>query len=218
MSQSLKERYQSSALFGANAPYVEDLYAAYQRDPASVPENWRRFFAGMGAAEPAQVTPRPASAPARLAVTPPQPGPIPRAGDAPGEKQAAVARLIQVYSQRGYQIADLDPLDLTERRIPQVLRPEYLGLTEADMDTEFFTTGVASTGGARMRLKDIIALLRRVYSGKVGADFAHLSRGRERQWLRERLEQGMLGDPFSVAERRHILGGLTAAEGIERLT
>ena len=67
-----------------------------------------------------------------------------------------------------------------------------------------------------MRLKDIIALLRRVYSGKVGADFAHLSRGRERHWLRERLERGMLGDPFSAAERRHILGELTAAEGIER--
>jgi 2-oxoglutarate dehydrogenase E1 component len=215
MSQSLKERYQSSALFGTNAPYVEDLYEAYQRDPASVPKNWRQFFAGMGGAEPARAMPRPVAEtrPARIVARPP---PMARAGEAAGEKQAAVARLIQVYSQRGYQIADLDPLDLTERHVPRVLRPEYLGLTRADMDTEFFTTGVTSTGGAKMRLKDIIALLQRVYSGTVGADFAHLSRARERQWLRERLEQGMLGDPFTAAERRHILDELTAAEGIER--
>jgi 2-oxoglutarate dehydrogenase E1 component len=139
-----------------------------------------------------------------------------RPADAIGEKQAAVARLIQVYSQRGYQVADLDPLGIAELHVPQVLRPEYIGLSEADMETGFFTTGLTSTGGAKMRLRDIIALLRRIYSGKVGADFAHLSHDRERQWLRERLEKGMLGDPFSAAERRHILGELTAAEGIER--
>jgi 2-oxoglutarate dehydrogenase E1 component len=214
MSQSLKERYQSSALFGANAPYVEDLYEAYRRDPASVPANWRQFFAGMSSGDTSPVARHPASATARPAVA--RPGAASGAGDAPGEKQAAVARLIQVYSQRGYQIADLDPLGLTEQHVPRVLQPEYLGLAEADMDTEFFTTGVTSTAGARMRLRDIIALLRRVYSGTIGPDFAHLSRARERQWLRERLEKGLLGDPFTAVERRHILGELTAAEGIER--
>ena len=49
MSQSIKDHYQSSPLFGANAPYVEDLYESWQRDPGSVPENWRSFFARMGA-------------------------------------------------------------------------------------------------------------------------------------------------------------------------
>jgi 2-oxoglutarate dehydrogenase E1 component len=215
MSQSLKDYYQSSALFGANAPFVEDLYEAYQRDPASVPENWRRYFTGMGGqatVETRRTVASPAAPwrPARVVA-----GPA-RASDVIGEKQAAVARLIQVYSLRGYQMADLDPLGMAERRVPQVLRPEYTGLGEADLDTEFFTTGLASTGGARMRLRDILALMQRVYSGKVGADFAHLSRGRERQWLRERLEKGMLGEPFSAQERRHILGELTAAEGIER--
>jgi 2-oxoglutarate dehydrogenase E1 component len=117
---------------------------------------------------------------------------------------------------RGYQIADLDPLGLTEARMPLVLRLEHLGLGDSDLDTEFYTTGLASTGGAKMRLRDILALLRRVYSGKVGADYAHLSRGRERIWIRERLEKGLLGDPFTAEERRQILGHLTMAEGIER--
>lgn len=218
MSQSIRDHYLSSPLFGANAPYVEDLYESYQRDPASVPENWRRFFASMGPA-PAAVTRvvslpspgtragRPAAAAAATAARP---------GDAFSVKQAAVSRLIQVYSQRGHQVADLDPLGLAERRLPQVMRLDYVGLGEADMDTEFFTNGLASTGGARMKLRDILALLRRVYSGRIGADYAHLSRSRERGWIRERLERGQLGEPFTAAERRHILGQLTAAEGIER--
>jgi 2-oxoglutarate dehydrogenase E1 component len=217
MSQSLRESYASSPLFGANASYVEDLYETYLRDPNGVPANWRAFFAGLpagriaaGAAHvsrPVAPVPPPAVGPAATA---------PRPASTPGEKQAAVSRLIQVYSLRGYQIADLDPLGLAEKRVPLVLRLEQLGLGDTDMDQEFYTTGLATTGGRKMRLRDILVLLRRVYSGKVGADFAHLTRGRERIWLRERLERGLLRDGFSADERREILGHLTAAEGIER--
>ena len=28
-------------LYGANAPYIEDLYARFQQDPASVDAEWR---------------------------------------------------------------------------------------------------------------------------------------------------------------------------------
>ncbi|MEQ1785395.1 MAG: 2-oxoglutarate dehydrogenase E1 component, partial [Hyphomonadaceae bacterium] len=34
-------------LYGANAAYIEQLYAEYAEDPASVPESWQRFFAGV---------------------------------------------------------------------------------------------------------------------------------------------------------------------------
>ena len=36
----------SSFLHGANAAYVEDLYARYQDNPGAVDAEWRRFFAG----------------------------------------------------------------------------------------------------------------------------------------------------------------------------
>ena len=45
MSQTLRQIYASSPLFGGNAAYVEDLYASWLRDPASVPARWRQFFA-----------------------------------------------------------------------------------------------------------------------------------------------------------------------------
>ena len=38
-------------LYGANAAYIEQLYAQYAEDPASVPESWQRFFRGV--ADPA---------------------------------------------------------------------------------------------------------------------------------------------------------------------
>src|SRR5262245_2065651 len=35
---------QTSFLYGANAPYVEDLYAKYQENPDNVDAQWREFF------------------------------------------------------------------------------------------------------------------------------------------------------------------------------
>ena len=38
---SLRQKIASSPLFGGNAAYVEDLYAAWLKDPAAVPARWR---------------------------------------------------------------------------------------------------------------------------------------------------------------------------------
>ena len=217
MSQSLKQRYAWSALFGSNAGYIEDMYASFMENPDSVPENWRAFFDQLGT-EHTPAIPQRAMQQALVDGTARKA--LPRASapvlTAANEKQAAVARLIQVYRLRGHQIADLDPLGLTERRMPAVLKPDYLGLTEADMDTRFYTGGLAGCDDQRLPLKEIIRILRQVYCGRVGADFAHLSRGRERLWIRERLERGMTTDQFTSEDRRAILEQLTAAEGIER--
>jgi 2-oxoglutarate dehydrogenase E1 component len=210
--KTLRQSYATSPLFGGNAAYLEDLYERFLADPNSVPLRWREFFAetqgGTG--------PVPAGAarqPGRLAALPAgrDAGPAP-----PTEKQASVSRLIQVYRQRGHQIADIDPLGLLERPLPIVMGLDYHGLSEADLGTSFYVGSVGGEPDVRMPLRDVLATFRRVYCGKIGADFAHLSRGRERVWIQERLERGMLSDPFTADERRHVLLQLTAAEGIER--
>src|SRR5690606_2466552 len=38
----------TSFLYGANAPFVEELYARYQDNPSSVDGEWRTFFEGLG--------------------------------------------------------------------------------------------------------------------------------------------------------------------------
>ena len=45
----------TSFLFGSNAGYIEDLYARYQSNPATVGEEWRDFFAGLGGESGADV-------------------------------------------------------------------------------------------------------------------------------------------------------------------
>ena len=228
MSQTLRQIYASSPLFGGNAAYVEEMYATWLKDPASVPARWRQFFseqvpgqadgsslaaiASEGAGVASRLAPAISSNAQRASIdsaSADEGGPL-------TEKQAAVSRLIQVYSLRGHQIADLDPLGMQQRPMPNVMRLDYAGLNDADLDTEFYVGTFAGQTDVRMRLRDLLATLKTVYGGKVGADFAHLSRGRERVWIRERLERGMLANPLSDDERRHILVQLTAAEGIER--
>ncbi|MYJ95602.1 MAG: 2-oxoglutarate dehydrogenase E1 component, partial [Proteobacteria bacterium] len=132
------------------------------------------------------------------------------------EKQAAVSRLIQVYSLRGHQIADLDPLGLWQRSIPAVMKLDFLGLDETDLDAEFFTGGLAGTGHSRMKLRDILDVLKRVYCGRIAMEFAHISRARERLWLRQRFEEDRAASDLGREERRRIYASLNRAEGLER--
>ncbi len=220
MSNSLKEQLASTPLFGGNASAVERFYEQYLENPDSVANGWREYFEAMGDPDTEIVhsairdellaEARQGRKPGRVTTS--------RSGKpaTSGEKQAAVSRLIQVYSLRGHQIADIDPLGLMDRRMPGVLKLDYLGLSEADMDSEFFTGGLAGTGNERMKLRDILSLLRKIYCGKIGAEVAHISRARERLWLRKRFESGVVDDTLTDEERLWILEQLTGAEGIER--
>ena len=220
MSTVFKDQYDTSHLQGANATYVEWLYEQYLAEPGSVPAEWRSYFGTLASASPE--TPHAPIVQAvaerlrkRTAVSAPQAS---AAAEAPPaiEKQAAVSRLIQVYSLRGHQIADLDPLGLWERPAPAVLSFEFLGLDETDLTREFSTGGLAGTGDTRMKLKDILALLKQIYCGTVAAEFAHISRARERLWLREQFEQSRVDATMPPEQQTTILDSLTRAEGIER--
>ncbi len=220
MSNSLKEQLASTPLFGANASAVERLYEQYLEDPDGVPAGWREYFESMGDADTEVVHSRIREELLAEARAGRRSGKVSTRSSGKavtsGEKQAAVSRLIQVYSLRGHQIADIDPLQLMDRQVPGVLKLDYLGLTEADMDTEFFTGGLAGTGNERMKLREILELLRSIYCGKIGAEFAHISRARERLWLRKHFERGAVADKLSDEERLWTLEQLTSAEGIER--
>ncbi len=220
MTKSLKEQYASTPLFGANASAVEALYEQFLDNPDTVPEAWRDYFESLG--DPTTEIAHSAIRTSLLEEA--QSGRAPRraVGGRPGvpapsaEKQAAVSRLIQVYSLRGHQISNIDPLGIMDRSTPGVLKLDYLGLTEADMDSEFFTGGLAGLENRRMMLRDILTLLRAIYCGTIGAEFAHISRARERLWLRKRFEEGAAADTLSTQERLWLLDQLTSAEGIER--
>jgi 2-oxoglutarate dehydrogenase E1 component len=201
MSSIDNEPQTGQLLSGGNAPYVEDLYAIYQRDPEAVSAAWREYFDAL-AAPAAAVTP---------AVAPDESGIA-----ASTEKQGAVSRLVQTMSNRGHLIANIDPLGLMKRERPRVLDPAYVGLTDADMDTEFYTGTRNGWIAKRASLREILARLEQVYCGTIGAEFAHVSDTDERLWLQDEFQLGRMEQHYTPEQQRSILWRLTAAEGLER--
>jgi 2-oxoglutarate dehydrogenase E1 component len=201
MSSIDNEPQTGQLLSGGNAPYVEDLYAVYQRDPEAVSAAWREYFDAL-AAPAAAVTPAVAPDESDIAAT--------------TEKQGAVSRLVQTMSNRGHLIANIDPLGLMKRERPRVLDPAYLGLTDADMDTEFYTGTRNGWIAKRASLREILARLEQVYCGTIGAEFAHVSDTDERLWLQDEFQLGRMEQHYTPEQQRSILWRLTAAEGLER--
>jgi 2-oxoglutarate dehydrogenase E1 component len=211
MKPLLAKFRETSSLFGANAEYLEELYQDYLRNPENIEPHWRAYFDEM------QAGARPEIAMGRLQARRPAPlGRVIAGALKPqaAEKQAAVLRLINAYRVRGHQHAKVDPLRLQER--PQVpdLDPEFHGLGDQDMDTVFNMGSLVGPGQATLR--EILALLRKVYVDTVGAEYMYITNTQEKRWIQERLEGAPASERFSAEERRHILGRLTAAEGLER--
>jgi 2-oxoglutarate dehydrogenase E1 component len=219
MSDSLRALLESSPLGAGNAPYVESLYEQFLADPSSVEAAWRDYFRSLGGTHDAAHGPiREALAERASRSTTAASGSVsaPAASDNVSAKQASVARLVQVYANRGHLLADIDPLGLMRRPVPEVLELEHFGLSQADLDTEFYTGSRTSAIAKRMKLRDIVAQLRHIYCGTIGAEFAHVSDSTERLWLQDRFQAGRVQNRFSNEERRTFLRHLTAAEGLER--
>jgi 2-oxoglutarate dehydrogenase E1 component len=204
-------------LFGGNAAFLDALYEQYLRDPASVGEKWRLYFESLPGPKGAE---RP-QGPLEAALAERARHPRAAAAGAPAEagvnaKQAAVSRLIQIWTNRGHLVAKLDPLGLLQPPRPQVLGLDYFGLGPADLDSEFFTASRTQAVPQRMKLREILQQLETLYAGPIGAEFAHMSESRERLWLQDQFQSGRLVGRFGAQEKRNILWQLTAAEGLER--
>ena len=208
----------STPLAAGNAPYVEALYEQFLADPASVDPDWREYFERLGGGA-GEVAHGPLVEELTERAKHRRPGgtvvmAAPETGSA--AKQGAVSRLIQIYANRGHLIADIDPLGLMVRPVPKVLGLDYLGLSEADLDTEFLTGSRNDAIKPRLKLRDIITQLKQIYCGRIGAEFAHVSNEAERLWLQDRFQVGRAQQHFSPEARKGILWGLTMAEGLER--
>src|SRR5215469_14431246 len=156
--------------YGGNAEFLDSLYEQYLRDRASVEAEWRAYFDRIAPAAAGDRAHGPirsalaerAKAPRASASAPPQ--------EAQGSaRQAAVSRLIQIWTNRGHLVAKLDPLGLMQRPRPSVLDLGYFGLSEADLDAEFFTASRTNAVPKRMKLREILAQLEFLYAGTIGA-------------------------------------------------
>src|SRR3990172_3599945 len=118
--------------------------------------------------------------------------------------------MINAHRFLGVRVARLDPLNRHARPEVPELNPAHYGLTEADMDVTFETGSLV--GSPRMTLREILQLLRQTYCSSIGAEYMYISDIAQKRWFQQRLEGSRVVADYTVAQRRHILHQLTAAE------
>jgi 2-oxoglutarate dehydrogenase E1 component len=231
---------QTSFLFGANAPFIEELYARFLEDPARVDADWRTFFDALAenrgdvlaelrgaswAPNGARVIDVPDTEMPRAAanrnIKANGGAAMPLAGQ--GEEAIRAAAydtsraflLIRSYRIRGHLEADLDPLGLVHQAPHRELDPATYGFKEADWDRPILIFGSLGLGDAAT-LRQIMDRLRKTYCGKIGVEYMHISDPDQKAWIQERIEHVENRTDFTLEGRRMIMQRVVEAEGLEK--
>jgi 2-oxoglutarate dehydrogenase E1 component len=222
MASVMKEFEASSNLYGSNAPYVEELYESYLADPASVDASWRAVFDAWQKDSGRKDVPHSPVIAAFEALARSGPG-APAPATAPSDgKELKVLQYIRAHRVMGSRYSQLDPLKRMERTPVPELELSYYGLTEADMEREFSPgswqgSKVSSSGQQTpMKLRDIVAAVKKTYCGTIGIEYMYISNTAEKRWIQKKFEGSLSTPSFPAQEKRWILERITASETLER--
>ncbi|MET9265470.1 multifunctional oxoglutarate decarboxylase/oxoglutarate dehydrogenase thiamine pyrophosphate-binding subunit/dihydrolipoyllysine-residue succinyltransferase subunit [Amycolatopsis sp. NPDC004079] len=130
--------------------------------------------------------------------------------DGPVDKTARVMELIEAFRMRGHLMADTDPLNYRQRSHHDLDVLSH-GLTLWDLDREFAVGDFSSR--ERMKLRDILGVLRDSYCRTVGVEYTHILDPEERGWIQERVE--VRHSKPEPSAQKYILSKLNAAEAFE---
>ena len=212
----------NSYLFGGNAPYVEEMYENYLDNPSSVTDEWRSYFDALQnvpAVDGSDSRDLPhlpvVNAFAEMAKQGTTRVVQSNADSQMGRKRVAVQQLIAAYRNVGARWADLDPLKIADRENIPELDPAFYGLTNADQET-IFNTSNTFFGKETMSLRELLNALRDTYCGTLGAEYMYITDQTQKRWWQEKLESIRSKAVLNAEQKTHILGRLTAAEGLER--
>lgn len=225
---------ENSYLYGANAAFIEELYARYVASPASVDASWQRFFSSLGDAVAPQISWNQAPLGVIGQPDPDAPQARPAANTKSGAGGAAVAKttvpdgaaiqeealralqaqqLIRAYRVRGHLLATLDPLGIEQPKMHADLDPKTYGFADADMDRSIYLGG--NLGRERATLREIVSILQATYSGTFGVEFMHIQDPAQREWVQSRIEAAAGKPNFSPEVKKGILKTLLEVEAFE---
>src|SRR6202165_5445099 len=170
----------------ANLELIDENYRRWQENPASVDPSWSAFFEGF---ELGNLPQRNGAAVA-----------APRAVTRESSLQTRIAGLVYAYRTLGHTIARVNPLAEKRPENP-LLTLRELGFSEKDLDLRVSSKFFAD--GHEMTLREMIALLEKIYADSIGAEFMHIQNTRIRNWVRHRLE--------SRPDKRHTARGVLIA-------
>lgn len=232
---------ETSFLYGANATFVEEMYAKFLNDPDAVDASWRAFFQQVhddsDAVRAALTGPswyRPdLAAPKTTEITRLldgdwaglserlEQGIVKRLPGASTQDVQRAARdsvralmLIRAYRTRGHLAANLDPLGIEVRQPPAELDPASHGFGPNDLNRQIFIDGVLGLETAS--IDEMLAILKRTYCGTFGVEFMHITDPAEKSWIQERIEGPDKAIAFTPEGKSSILKKLIEGESFEK--
>jgi 2-oxoglutarate dehydrogenase E1 component len=235
----------TSFLYGANAAWIEDLYARYEIDPSSVDAEWQAFFGALKD-NAADVTKS-----ARGASWKNEGWPIHANGELVSamdghwiEVEKALKDKVQAKAQKtGVEISSADVQQATRDSVKALMmirayrmrghfhaKLDPLGLepvrSAPELDPVSYGFREADLdrpifidhvlGLEFATVRQMVAILRRTYCETLGVEFMHISAPEEKAWIQERIEGPDKEITFTREGKRAILNKLVEAEGFEK--
>src|SRR5580704_1829659 len=235
----------SSFLQGTNATYIDEIYARYEKDPASLDPEWQEFFKSLKDT-PAEIR-KNAEGPSwgrqswpltpRDELTSALDGNWAQVEKAVGTKIAAKAQAkgpelsaTEVHQATRDSVRALMLIRAYRMRGHFHAKLDPLGI-EAPRDREELdprSYGFTEADFDRKifldhvlgleygSLREIVAICERTYCQTLGVEFMHISNAAQKSWIQERIEGPDKEISFTPEGRRAILNKLVEAEGFEK--
>jgi 2-oxoglutarate dehydrogenase E1 component len=235
----------TSFLQGANAAYIEEMQAQYERNPGSVSDEWRHFFASLQEEQPPVDGGHGGPSWARPLQQMQEKSELTAAltGD-----WGAVERSLRhgLKARAGAAGINLDPaasMRATQdsiRALMLIRAYRVMGHLAADLDplrlaarkmhrelrpeTYGFTEAdldrpifIDKVMGLEIAsVREILKILRRTYCRHIGVEFMHITSPAQKSWLQERIEGRDKEVTFTVDGKKAILNKLIEAEAFEK--
>ncbi|EGR28489.1 hypothetical protein IMG5_174430 [Ichthyophthirius multifiliis] len=191
-------KFNDSFVAGCNAEYLEQVFNQWIEDSSSVHSSFDCYFKnlirGVDAQNAFQLPPQD--------VTKPLPISTDYSLKLVISDNIKARLIIDEYRRNGHVVADLDPLQMKDELAkagkskfqvePKLSHKDY-GFTDQDLNKEIYIKdnrilGITNTQKSSWILKDLLDTLKKIYCGKIGYQYLHLSNIDEKNWIRDQIE------------------------------
>jgi 2-oxoglutarate dehydrogenase E1 component len=128
------------------------------------------------------------------------------------DKEFKVINLINGYRKRGHLFTTTNPVR-TRRKYFPTLDLENYGLSDQDLDTQFFAGKEIGIGKAKLSV--IVDYLKKTYCAAIGSEFMFIRKPDKLEWLQQRIESTQNRTQFTPEEKADIYHHLKKAVGFE---
>ena len=224
--------FEKTSFLGGNSSFIKELYLKYLNNPKSIPQSWVEFFDGLD--EDQEVVKKEILGPSW----------VPRKNDniktnflekdlvedkqesigdtsilkdnyeKEKEQSVKAIAMIRAYRIRGHLIANLDPLEMMERKYLHELHPDDHGFKKEDYNKKIYLGEYMDRNYATVN--EIISFLKKTYCSTIGAEYMHIADPTEKTWFRVRMEKEENQIKFTSNGKKAILNKLIQAEGFEK--